>query len=271
MIDFEKAYPKKGECDVIVTSIKGNIIFNDLVKFFNLAKKTSVSIEALTQNEITGLELLRDNKNPNHSYKTPDGIDLYPLFWHGWQNAIIGNPYTFPDCYKRSPEIKKQIMAGYREKGTPPDYFEYFTVFAYNEVAQGWACAKMYFWLKDGQQQPNEKDPVNQPKPVKTFDQYFASNYKEKLPQALKKAFIGKKGKDIRLMIEVLKAKGIIRFIGTDEELFRVIELYFGGEKSIGSRVGIFQSYQFNPEKAKCKKEFNDISLFIENIIKEFQ
>jgi len=104
----------------------------------------------------------------------------------------------------------------------------------------------------------------------KQFNEYFISDYSEKLPHALKEAFSGKKGKEIRLMIEVLKAKGIINFIGTDEDLFRAIESYFGGKGSIGSRVAIFQTYQFNPEKKqRHKNEFNDMCVFIENIIKE--
>ena len=167
-INFDEVYPKQGGGNAIIAADKVNDLFNHYVKQFNFAKETTVSIEALKQNEIEGLELMRDNKNPEYVPITPDGINLHPLFFQGWQSAILGKVFILPDCFKHCPEIKEQITAKYNETGTPPGYFENFAQLSYIEVINGWACSKFYHWLKEGQQQPTTQTQETEPPPQET-------------------------------------------------------------------------------------------------------
>lgn len=105
-----------------------------------------------------------------------------------------------------------------------------------------------------------------QPPPAKTFEQYFTEPYSHSLPIALKSVFSGKKGKQIRLMIEVLKDLGLIIVIdGENSELFRAMERFFG---KIGTYNSIFQTYDFRPNNAKCKKDFSETRNIIEHLLK---
>jgi len=106
------------------------------------------------------------------------------------------------------------------------------------------------------------------PREPQSFEQYFLPEYRETLPRALKDAFIGKKGKVIRLMIEVLKYKGIVNLVeGEYLGFYNVMKVYFGWD--IGSYTGIFQTYQYIPTKNRCLKDYSEVQDIINNALKK--
>jgi hypothetical protein len=96
----------------------------------------------------------------------------------------------------------------------------------------------VYVWAKgltEAKKKTQKKD--------KTFPQYFAPEYCETLPDALKQEFSTETGKWIRLMVIALEKKGLLT-IGVKTELFRAIENCF--ERKIGSYESIFSNFIYD-------------------------
>jgi hypothetical protein len=212
MIDFIKAFPNPTQFEEFDCEDEYKERLDSYVQSFNRRRERTVNILALIDSELKSLEERKDGINSPIITKSLDGIDLYPLFKQGWDWAISGlGCIVLNNSYKWCPEIKEQISAKYSEQDPPPNYFEVFSKISMEEVIEGMACAKYYYWLKD---QENEKDKplskFNTNQLIYIFDEMVKlKNFEKPQKQVFLDTFQGKTG------IKRLKwmgAKSLIRY-----------------------------------------------------------
>lgn len=177
MIDFTEAFPNKKQFEQLDCEDEYRERFNFYVKLFNISMAVTVSIPALIESEIKKMEGRRDNILYSQQTRSPDGISLHPLFTQGWERAIYGSGGTVVNnCYKWCPEIKEQISAKYNEQDLPLNYFETLSKISMEEVVEGMACAKFYYWLKGNGKTTKENTPPQiETKPFK-YDGVLMAN-----------------------------------------------------------------------------------------------
>lgn len=164
----------------------------------------------------------------------------------------------------------RELFDEFKDNGGNPLEWIYSTLtdielnfFNYPALLRGVIQTKLLEWADYYEKIKGTPKP---PQPPKTFPEFILHPDRESIAESLKATFRGKKGKSIRLMIEVLKAKALINVIDGDyAELHRAIEAYFNAD--IGTYTGIFFTYHYKPDNIKCKKDFSDTMLIIENLL----
>ena len=111
---------------------------------------------------------------------------------------------------------------------------------------------------------PPETTKDLKPKPVKTFSEYFLPQYRESLPEKLKNEFKTEFGKNVRLLIEVLKDRNIIAIEGRGKKgFYNAMKSYF--ERDIATYPAIFD---VKPEKdGNDEPEYSAIIKRVEAIL----
>jgi len=109
----------------------------------------AVSKLKIREKTILDLEAWRDNINPPQTTYFDDDVCMYPLFKHGWDSAIDGIFICPKSIYKFFPTITEKIKAKYPTKDPSPRYYYRLLKVAIDEVVEGMAQCKFYYWLQE--------------------------------------------------------------------------------------------------------------------------
>ncbi|MBN1180846.1 MAG: hypothetical protein JXB49_01065 [Bacteroidales bacterium] len=270
----------------------------DLIAGFNSLRKSITEEEKIVLQKIVG------KTKPNleietffQNLRTYEAVYKFP-YWNNltiYEKELLGEKvYSWyltlimfaPEfgkqfCYTYEDDLKLQIIIKGSNLQEKSDYvnYNYYLNERLQECYDRKLSAECIKWIeieieKTKQRMDtlintiSDKKNTNTQFEKKPFSAYLLYNEREKLAEQLKKGFIGEKGKSIRLMIEVLKEKGILSLSkGGWKKFYDSLKDYF--DSDIGTYNSIFSRDPGKSNLEKSKKQAIEERIdYILNIIK---